>query len=327
MSRPGAACVGPARCLVGWSITSARVPHTLGYSPSGIAPPRGWSAITALLQAAGGTPPAAQRAIWNARVSSSGRSCGAASAGMGAGALCRKDWLDPDREALLELGWRGGQDPTLTVPAPPGTTRGGPQPRPPAGRHRPAPLLSCSRNLPCGRERVGRHAGTARPKLSRRYGDVVALDDLSFTVREGQMFGFVAPTAPARPPPCGSSWACWRPTPGRSSGAAARSTSRHAGGPDTCPRTTDKRFLRSALVSQEYERWRLGRGGDPPQGGCLRLLGSTVWVWPPRGCGGSRGHLKPAPVGGHGRREVVLPSDTPVMRAVVVSPARDRSTS
>ena len=27
--------------------------------------------------------------------------------------------------------------------------------------------------------------------LTRRYGDLVALDDLSFTVREGQMFGFV----------------------------------------------------------------------------------------------------------------------------------------
>src|SRR6266540_3836930 len=29
--------------------------------------------------------------------------------------------------------------------------------------------------------------------LTRRYGDVVALDDLSFTVAEGQMFGFVGP--------------------------------------------------------------------------------------------------------------------------------------
>jgi ABC-2 type transport system ATP-binding protein len=29
--------------------------------------------------------------------------------------------------------------------------------------------------------------------LTRRYGDVVALDDLSFTVREGQTFGFVGP--------------------------------------------------------------------------------------------------------------------------------------
>jgi ABC-type Mn2+/Zn2+ transport system ATPase subunit len=29
--------------------------------------------------------------------------------------------------------------------------------------------------------------------LSRRYGDVVAVDGLSFTVAEGQMFGFVGP--------------------------------------------------------------------------------------------------------------------------------------
>jgi energy-coupling factor transporter ATP-binding protein EcfA2 len=29
--------------------------------------------------------------------------------------------------------------------------------------------------------------------LTRRYGDLVALHDLSFTVREGQMFGFVGP--------------------------------------------------------------------------------------------------------------------------------------
>jgi ABC-2 type transport system ATP-binding protein len=30
-------------------------------------------------------------------------------------------------------------------------------------------------------------------RLTRRYGDLVALDDLSFTVAEGQMFGFVGP--------------------------------------------------------------------------------------------------------------------------------------
>jgi ABC-2 type transport system ATP-binding protein len=29
--------------------------------------------------------------------------------------------------------------------------------------------------------------------LTRRYGDLVALDDLSFAVAEGQMFGFVGP--------------------------------------------------------------------------------------------------------------------------------------
>ena len=29
--------------------------------------------------------------------------------------------------------------------------------------------------------------------LTRRYGDLVTLDDLSFTVTEGQMFGFAGP--------------------------------------------------------------------------------------------------------------------------------------
>ena len=29
--------------------------------------------------------------------------------------------------------------------------------------------------------------------LTRRYGDLIALDDLSFTVAEGQLFGFVGP--------------------------------------------------------------------------------------------------------------------------------------
>ena len=29
--------------------------------------------------------------------------------------------------------------------------------------------------------------------LTRRYGDLVALDDLSFTVADGQLFGFVGP--------------------------------------------------------------------------------------------------------------------------------------
>jgi ABC-2 type transport system ATP-binding protein len=29
--------------------------------------------------------------------------------------------------------------------------------------------------------------------LTRRYGDLVVLDDLSFTMCEGQMFGFIGP--------------------------------------------------------------------------------------------------------------------------------------
>jgi ABC-2 type transport system ATP-binding protein len=30
-------------------------------------------------------------------------------------------------------------------------------------------------------------------RLTRRYGDLAALDDLSFTVAEGQKFGFIGP--------------------------------------------------------------------------------------------------------------------------------------
>jgi ABC-2 type transport system ATP-binding protein len=30
-------------------------------------------------------------------------------------------------------------------------------------------------------------------RLTRQYGDMVALDGLSFTVAEGQMFGFIGP--------------------------------------------------------------------------------------------------------------------------------------
>jgi ABC-type Na+ transport system ATPase subunit NatA len=36
--------------------------------------------------------------------------------------------------------------------------------------------------------------------LTRRYGDLVALDDLSFTVAEGQMFGVVPHEVEVREP-------------------------------------------------------------------------------------------------------------------------------
>jgi ABC-2 type transport system ATP-binding protein len=42
-------------------------------------------------------------------------------------------------------------------------------------------------------ERAERNDVLELQGLTRRYGDLVALDDLSFTVREGQMFGFVGP--------------------------------------------------------------------------------------------------------------------------------------
>ena len=63
---------------------------------------------------------------------------------------------------------------------------------PEARRQRRPPLLSCCRN----RDIQARTGGTDVPGVAgttRRYGDLVVLDDLSFTVREGQMFGFIGP--------------------------------------------------------------------------------------------------------------------------------------
>jgi ABC-2 type transport system ATP-binding protein len=65
--------------------------------------------------------------------------------------------------------------------------------------------------------------------LTRRYGDVVALDDLSFAVAEGQMFGFVGPNGAGKTTAMRIVLGVLEPTPGRSSGAAARSASRHVG--------------------------------------------------------------------------------------------------
>jgi len=37
--------------------------------------------------------------------------------------------------------------------------------------------------------------------LSKRYGDYLAVDDLSMVVPRGAVYGLLGPTAPARPPP------------------------------------------------------------------------------------------------------------------------------
>jgi ABC-2 type transport system ATP-binding protein len=37
------------------------------------------------------------------------------------------------------------------------------------------------------------------PRLTRRVGDLVALDGLSFTLAEGQTFGFVGPNGAGKP--------------------------------------------------------------------------------------------------------------------------------
>jgi ABC-type glutathione transport system ATPase component len=74
----------------------------------------------------------------------------------------------------------------------PCTTRERRQIPPPAGRQRPASLLSCNPNHDTRGEN-GWDDVLELKGLTRRYGDLVALDDLSFTVAEGQLFGFVGP--------------------------------------------------------------------------------------------------------------------------------------
>jgi ABC-2 type transport system ATP-binding protein len=61
-----------------------------------------------------------------------------------------------------------------------------------AGRQRPVPLLWCSRSRDIWGE-DGWDDVLELQGLTRRYGDLVALDNLSFTVAERQMFGFVGP--------------------------------------------------------------------------------------------------------------------------------------
>jgi ABC-type multidrug transport system ATPase subunit len=84
--------------------------------------------------------------------------------------------------------------------------------------------------------------------LTRRYGDVVALDDLSFSVREGQMFAFVGPNGAGKTTTMRIVLGVLEPDRGevRWRGRPVDAETRAASA--TCPRTTDKRFLDSALT-------------------------------------------------------------------------------
>jgi len=56
--------------------------------------------------------------------------------------------------------------------------------------------------------------------LVKRYGDVVAVDGLSFSVQKGEVFGMLGPTAPARRRPWRSSRASGYPMPAPSRSSA-----------------------------------------------------------------------------------------------------------
>jgi ABC-type cobalamin/Fe3+-siderophores transport system ATPase subunit len=97
------------------------------------------------------------------------------------------------------------------------------------------------------RNRTERNDMLELQSLTRRYGDLVALDDLSFSVAEGQMFGFVGPNGAGKTTAmrivlgvleADRGEVRWRGRPMNHEGANASAT---------CRRTTDKRFLCSAL--------------------------------------------------------------------------------
>ena len=103
--------------------------------------------------------------------------------------------------------------------------------------------------------------------LTRRYGDLVALDDLSFSVAEGQMFGFVGPNGAGKTTAmrivlgvleADAGQVFWRGSP------MDEQTRRRTA---TCPRTTDKRLLRCSLagrVAADLRQRRRRRSGRRP---------------------------------------------------------------
>jgi hypothetical protein len=109
-------------------------------------------------------------------------------------------WLDPrpDEPPRAE----GAAPDTSRLPAPspasdPGTTPGSSRGR--TAEARPAAIVHPESLHPA---RTSGNSDVLELKgLTRRYGDVVALDDLSFTVAEGQLFGFVGPNGAGKTPP------------------------------------------------------------------------------------------------------------------------------
>ncbi len=90
--------------------------------------------------------------------------------------------------------------------------------------------------------------------LTRRYGDLVALDELSFTVAEGQMFGFVGPNGAGKTTAMRIILGVLEPDAGEVHwrGRAMNDEIRRRLD-DTCPRTTAKRFFDCSPVGWNSE--------------------------------------------------------------------------
>jgi ABC-2 type transport system ATP-binding protein len=93
--------------------------------------------------------------------------------------------------------------------------------------------------------------------LTRRYGDLVALDDLSFTVAEGQLFGFVGPDGAGKTTAMRIILGVLEPDAGQVRWRGQPMTDEMRKGVGTCPRTTAKRFLRGALLIARAGRSRM----------------------------------------------------------------------
>ena len=97
--------------------------------------------------------------------------------------------------------------------------------------------------------------------LTRRYGDVVALDGLTFSVRRARSSGSWAPTGPARRPRCASCSASCRRTRARSGGRAGRSTRPCAPGSATCRRSAG--CTRRCASSEQLAYFARLHGAEP----------------------------------------------------------------
>ena len=127
----------------------------------------------------------------------------------------------------------------------------------------------------------GGHGTITIEGLTKRFGEVVAVDDLSFEVDQGTVVGFLGPTGPARPPPYApcSAWSprppappgstasrigswpipsatsarCWRP-PASIPAAAPATTSGSSPPPPACPSRADEVLAQVGLAQAARRR-------------------------------------------------------------------------